>query len=136
MEIFGKNLSDTQKTSLGESIDRVLYLNLLPSSVNAGIELSFLSLCYDERFGFRDDPVLLQRMWYIRAYILLLDSPNGPKEGQRWKWYDHKLTILIYSWVRHNRKYHVRSICLVVGLVCDFISKCRDVAKQPVAAKT
>jgi hypothetical protein len=111
-EIFGQNLSREQKTSLGEAIDRVLHLNLLPSSVNGGIQLSFLSLCYHGRFGFRDDPILLQRMWYIRAYTLLLDSPDTPREGERWKWYDHKLTMVIYSWVRHNRKYHVRSIYL------------------------
>jgi hypothetical protein len=88
----------------------VLHLNLMPTNVNAGVQLSLLSLCYHERFGFLDDSVLLQRMWYIRAHVLQLDSPNGPREGERWKWYDHKLTMVIYSWVRHNRKYHVRSI--------------------------
>lgn len=96
-----------QKTNLGEAIDYLLYSNFLPLNAEISHRVSLLALCYHDKFGFRDDPVLLQRMWYIRAYVLLEDSPNGAGQGERWKWFDHRLALVIYSWVRHNRKYHV-----------------------------
>lgn len=107
-------MSRLQKTNLGEAIDMILYQNLVPANVDIGLRVSLLELCRHEKYGSRDDPVLLQRMWYLRAFVLLLDSPNGPRVGERWKWYDHKLTLVIYSWVRHNRKYHVSDSYFVI----------------------
>lgn len=108
-----------QKTNLGEAIDLVLYLNLVPVNIDIGVRLSLLGLCHHEKYGFRDDPVLLQRMWYLRSFVLLLDSPNGPQEGERWKWYDSRLTLVIYSWVRHNRKYHVNDSLFSIRIFFD-----------------
>jgi hypothetical protein len=106
MDIFGP-LSAAQKISLGEAIDLLIFSNFLPAHAPITPRLSLLQLCYDDRFGFRDDPVLLQKMWYVRAHVLLLDVPDASGGGGKWKWYDHHLTLVIYSWVRHNRKYHV-----------------------------
>lgn len=100
-------LTEVQKTNLGEALDMLIHTNAIPPNVNIGPRLSFIELAYHDRFGFRDDPVLLQRMWYMRAYVVLADKDNGPAGGEKWKWYDHRLTLVIYSWVRHNRKYHV-----------------------------
>lgn len=105
--LFGSTLSTTQKTNLGEAMDYLIYGNFLPANAAIPHHVSLLSLCLHDKFGFRDDPVLLQRMWYIRAFLILQDNPDGAGPGERWKWYDHRMALVIYSWVRHNRKYHV-----------------------------
>lgn len=105
-ELFGEALSPIQKTNLGEAMDYLLYSGFHPLDISIDQRVSFLSLCYDDKLGFRDDPVLLQRMWYIRAFLLLEDNANGARPGDRWKWCDYQSTLVIYSWVRHNRKYH------------------------------
>ncbi|KAG8830965.1 hypothetical protein FRC17_003994 [Serendipita sp. 399] len=105
-ELFGPRLSVEQRTNIGEAMDILLHQKLIPQDSSLGFCLSFLYLCHHERFGFKDDPVLLQRMWYIRSYIILSDVENKVDPGQRFKWYDSRLTLAIYSWVRHNRGYH------------------------------
>jgi hypothetical protein len=111
--LFGDALSTSQKTNLGEAIDVMLYSRILPTSADMGTPLSFLDLFFHEQYGFKDDPVLLQRMWYIKAFVILLDGANGLGGGRRWKWYDHQLTLVIYSWVRHNRRYKVCNLLIV-----------------------
>ena len=81
---------------------------MLPEHPDVPHQLSFLDLCYDEAYGFKDDRILLQRMWFIRAHVLLKDLEDGLPGLNGICWYDHRLTLVIYAWARHNRRYHVR----------------------------
>lgn len=105
VEMFGR-LSNIQKAHLGEALDVLLYMNRNPNGLDSK-PVSFLQLAQSEKFGFTDDPAMLQRMCSLRVQVMMADEYSGLSDADAWKWYDVEMTAAIYSWVRHNRKYKV-----------------------------
>ncbi|CCA73155.1 hypothetical protein PIIN_07109 [Serendipita indica DSM 11827] len=121
-------LNKIRMTSLGEAIDVILFHKMLPDSSDVPHQLSFIQLCNDKNWGFADDRILLQRMWFIRAYLIYNDGISAFEDIC---WFDYRLTIVIYCWVRHNRRYQkcANEYCECSDFVANYGIRRREFAR-------